>query len=362
VDRTEDFAGRPGTLWRSMLTLAILAALTAILWWADRLVHLPSVPLLYLPVVIGATMLGAVPGVLAAVVSAAAYHILFVAPKVTLRVAAVSDIISIAVYLATTIVLSLLISRLREAAAENVARAEAAARAEVDAEAARRSDELKSGLLSLVSHELRSPLTAIKANVGALLHVPHSSEDAEALSAIDTETDRLARMVRNLLDASRIEAGQLRPVRHPVRLRRLVGELADRARLGPDRLDLAVPPDVYVSVDPVLTNLVFQNLIENAERYGRPHVRVEARREGDFVRVSVSDRGPGVTPEALDRIFDRFVRLGREGVGLGLAVCRAIVEAHDGRIAAANAERGGLVISFTLPAAGREDATREGEW
>lgn len=212
------------------------------------------------------------------------------------------------------------------------------------AEVLRRADDLRTALLSSVSHDLRTPLAAIKASAESLLQkdVPWSEEDRDAFAAaIDREADRLTRLVANLLDMSRIEGGALRPRRGWYDLGELAREVL--ARLSPilaDRpVELRVEPDLPpVALDYLMIGQVVTNLVENAVKYTPPGspLHVAVRRDDGAVRLEVEDRGPGVPADRRARVFDKFSRLepaGRaSGSGLGLAISRGFVEAHDGRI------------------------------
>ncbi|HEV2527548.1 MAG TPA: ATP-binding protein [Thermomicrobiales bacterium] len=237
---------------------------------------------------------------------------------------------------------------------------EEAARAEVLS----RLDELKSALLAAVSHDLRTPLAAIKASATALLdeQVNWTAVDRrDFLHAIDEETDRLALMVGNLLDLSRIEGGALRPDREWYDVDELIGDVMRRlrSRAGADagRLSATVEPDLppawfdYVEIAQVLLNLG-----ENALKYtpaGTP-IRIEVRRDGERLVFSVADDGPGIPRETQARLFDRFYR-GQaaestvSGVGIGLAICRGLVEAHGGEITVESVPGQGATFRFWLP-------------
>jgi two-component system sensor histidine kinase KdpD len=229
-----------------------------------------------------------------------------------------------------------------------------------EAEALRRADELKSALLNAVSHDLRSPLAAIIASAGSLQQTDVSWTDTERLDfaeGIENEAQRLNRLVGNLLDLSRIESGSLKPDLGWYDLASLVHEVVGRLKpaLNEHKVRLSLPDDLpplaldYIEIDEVLSNL-----LENAVKYTAPGtpIDVEIHRDKDEVRVEVADEGPGIPPAALPRLFEPFYRAAGSkvrGTGLGLAVARGLVEAHGGRIWAANRDTGGATISFTLP-------------
>ena len=229
------------------------------------------------------------------------------------------------------------------------------------AEVLRQASQLKTALLNAVSHDMRTPLASIKAAAGSLGQSDvewTEAERAEFAESIEQQADRLDRMVANLLDLSRMEAGALRPQRalHDVGalVEDVLGRLRDRT--AGHSLVVSIPDDLPpVSLDYVEIDQVLSNLVENAAKYApRPTtIDVSARRVGDMIEVEVADRGPGIPAESLGRIFEPFYRARRDGpsgVGLGLAVAKGLVEAHGGTIAARNRDGGGAQVTFSLPA------------
>jgi two-component system sensor histidine kinase KdpD len=225
------------------------------------------------------------------------------------------------------------------------------------------SDRLKSALLNAVSHDFRTPLSSIKASVTALLRARPAwspEESLEMLQAIDGEADRLNRMVGNLLDLSRIEAGVLEPVYDLYTVDEL--EMAAARRLAPlhqgtlprVQIDRSLPP---MRLDLVRVEEVVFNLVENALKYGDgtrgPDIRIG--REGDALAIAVEDHGPGIPRARRAQIFEPFFRLGdhtdrQPGTGLGLAVARGIAESHGGGIRVEETPGGGSTFVVTLPA------------
>ncbi|MGE5334040.1 MAG: ATP-binding protein [Nitrososphaerota archaeon] len=221
----------------------------------------------------------------------------------------------------------------------------------------REVDQFKSTLLAAVGHELRTPLAAIKGHASTLLQddVTWPQDDQRHfLRTISTEADRLAQLVTNLLDLSRLEAGLLLLHRAPRRFDEIVANAARRFHLMGAVISATLPDDLpLVEVDAPRTEVVIANLIANALAYGDGLVRITAAVDGAMLRVSVADNGPGIGADDLPHIFERFYRAQRTerqsgGTGLGLAICRAFVAAHGGTIEADSSSEG-TCISFTLP-------------
>ncbi len=245
-------------------------------------------------------------------------------------------------------------------ALERVRLAEEARRAELAAE----TERLRSSLLSSVSHDLRTPLGVITGATSTLLADDAEISDAarhELLETAHEEAEHLNRLVRNLLDMTRVASGAIRPKKEWHPLDEVVGVALHRleSRLGGRDVILAVPHDLTpVPLDDVLMGQVFVNLLENALKYapaGSPIEIAAIARTGE-VEVTVSDRGPGVPLPDKEHVFEKFYRLTREGrtggAGLGLAICRGIVDAHGGRIWVEDRPGGGASFKFTLPIEG----------
>jgi two-component system sensor histidine kinase KdpD len=257
-------------------------------------------------------------------------------------------------------------TRLLAAAADQIGQALRQDRLAAESQAAeivRQSDALKSALLQSVSHDLRTPLATIRAAAGTLRPGSTLSTSDQQLSAdaIDREVDYLNRLVTNLLDLSRIEAGALRADKDVFELDDVLGQALERLRTrsGERSLDvqLEAPP---VNVDPVLLDEAFTNIVDNAVKHtpSGTLIRIIARPlENGAFRLTVEDSGPGVPPDALPRIFDKFYRVpgrdrgSRSGTGIGLSVVRGLVETMGGRVNARPSDLGGLAIDLDLPAA-----------
>ena len=255
-------------------------------------------------------------------------------------------------------------TRLLSAAADQLGQAITQDRLLADAhaaEVARQSDALKSALLQSVSHDLRTPLASIRAAAGTLGSAARTDEQRDSAAAIEREVEYLNRLVTNLLDLSRIEAGALRPVTDVFELDDIVRSTLERyrTRLADRRLELALLPEP-VQVDATLIDVVVANVLDNVIRHtpAESMVRISARPVDEgYVRLAVEDSGPGVDDEVLPHIFDRFFRAptaqpsSRHGTGIGLAVVRGLVEAMSGRVGARRSELGGLAVEIDLPRA-----------
>ncbi len=231
-----------------------------------------------------------------------------------------------------------------------------------EAEILRRTDALRRALLNAVSHDLRTPLATIMASASSLRQndVVWTEDERQSFAqAIEQEAERLNRLVGNLLDLSRIEAGSLRPQKSWQDLEALIEDTLARLRsvTAHHHLHVDLPEDLPpVWIDPVEIGQVIYNLIENATKYAPPdtEILVEVRRSSGALAIAVSDRGPGIPAQSIPHLFDPFYRVmdGRprpQGLGLGLAIVRGLVEAHGGRVWVENRPGGGAQFTFTLP-------------
>jgi two-component system sensor histidine kinase KdpD len=246
-------------------------------------------------------------------------------------------------------------------ALERARLAQEAQRAQIETE----TERMRSSLLSSVSHDLRTPLAVVTGAASTLLEddaklAPTSRR--ELLETVQEESMRLTRLVRNLLDMTRLASGALRVTKEWQPLEEVIGSALNRVedRLKGREVKVTLPDDLpLVPLDAVLLEQVLINLLENAAKYtpaGTP-IEISARAEPPGVLVEIADRGPGIPAEDASRVFEKFFRLPREGrsggAGLGLAICRGVVEAHGGKIWAENRPEGGAVFRFTLPIEGK---------
>ena len=223
------------------------------------------------------------------------------------------------------------------------------------------TDKLQSALLNSISHDLRTPLVSITGALSSLAEDSIHLNEATRRSLIETargEADRLNRLVGNLLDMTRLEAGAVKVKAEPCDVQDVIGsalgQLDTRKETHPIMVN--VPPDLpFVAMDFVLISRVLVNVIDNAIKYspaGAP-IEIEAHPASGYMEIEVADRGIGIPNEDLSRIFDKFYRVQRPdnitGTGLGLSISKGIIEAHGGFIAAENRSGGGTIMTIALP-------------
>lgn len=355
--------------------LVLVAAVTAALAPFHSHISRASPALaLVLPVVVAGLLGGRLAPVITAVAAAAAFTLAFIPPVGTFRVHLSEDLVAWFVFLIVALIIGDLVAvqaERRRSAEQRAAEIEAMhARYEaVVAERERlmeetnrlavleRVDEQRAALLRSVSHDLRTPLASIRAVTTDLRDGVTYTEATrnELLDLVAGEAERLDRLVANLLNLSRIEAGAFQPDRQAVAVDELISDRISRLDrlLSSVRLQTDVANDLpLVDVDYVQMDQVLTNLLENAARYAPPgsSVRISAHSTDSTVTVSVTDEGPGIKPDEQATIFEPFRRApGSSSTGIGLAICKAIVEAHGGHIAVENVLGGGARFSFTLP-------------
>jgi two-component system sensor histidine kinase KdpD len=344
--------------WKGLLiATGVVGAATAIGWplYHKLGVSNTNVLMLYLLGVIWvATRFSRGAAVLASVLGVLAFDFTFVEPYYRLDVHDQQYLVTFAAMLLTALTISTLTHRDRARARE----------ARVAWELAE-SEFLRNTLLSGVSHDLRTPLAAITGSASTLIemgdHAPAHTR-AEMLDTIYGEAERMERLINNLLDMTRLESGGLVLRKQWQPLQEVVGSALRHVehRLGDRKVSADLPADLpLVQIDDVAIEQVLVNLIDNALEHtpGDVPIDIAARATDGRIVVDVSDRGPGLPAGAEERVFDKFFRahatgLSRRGIGLGLAICRGIVEMHGGTISACNRPGGGAVFRFTLPLTG----------
>ncbi|HEX2880258.1 MAG TPA: DUF4118 domain-containing protein [Polyangiaceae bacterium] len=296
------------------------------------------------------------PAVASSGLSVLAYNFFFVPPYYTVWVHDHRHLLTFAMMFGVGLLISGLMLRLRKQA---LAAREATFKA--------KTEEMRSSLLSAVSHDLRTPLAVIT-GAATTLRDEAATQNANTRELIDTvceEADRLERLVRNLLDMTQLEAGMLMPKREWIPLEEIVGAALTRLepQLATRPIRTSIPSDLpLIHVDPVLIEQVLINLLENCCKYTPANSPLEIRvsTQANATQLELSDSGPGIAPGMEDRIFERFFRApstgSPRGAGLGLAICRGIVEAHGGTIRAENKPTGGALFRVTLPRTGAAPA------
>ncbi|HWP53967.1 MAG TPA: ATP-binding protein [Pyrinomonadaceae bacterium] len=227
----------------------------------------------------------------------------------------------------------------------------------------REIDRLKSEFIATASHELRTPLTSVQMGVHLLLEGAAgelNDKQAEVLEACREDCERLDKLMRDLLDLSKIEAGESQPELVPIKARDLIVDEAETLRPQVETKGLSFVVDIPINLPRIIADRsqverVIANLVVNAIRYTRQgEIKINADQRGHYVAVSVSDTGEGIPSEYLPHIFDKFVQVpgaATGGAGLGLAISRLIVEAHGGQISVQSVMGHGSTFTFTLPVA-----------
>jgi K+-sensing histidine kinase KdpD len=336
-------------LERLAVSAVAVAAVTGAVYGLEQVAPVLSLGILYLFAVLPvAVFYGLWWALGVSIASMLAFNFFFLPPRHTLALTDSENWVALAVFVVTSVVVSELATRARR-------RSFAAA----EADALRRSDAAKTAVLHAVSHDLRSPLTAIRVAAGGLESgtlALDADDRAALLETIRLETARLERLVANLLDLSRLEAG-VAPAHRELWP---VDELVSRAleALGADaaRVDVSLDREApLVRVDAAQLERVLVNVLENALRFSSPADPVElvVSSTGDDVLVTIADRGPGLDPESLERIFEPFEhgRAGGEGTGLGLAIARGFAEANGCRLWAQPLPGSGASFTLALPSA-----------
>lgn len=337
----------PGGRSRPVSYLAaagLVAGTTGVAAAVRSLFAIPDVEMLFIPAVLAAAVfLGRGPALTAAALGVLAYDFFLVPPHFTLDVNDLRYVVTFVMMFGIGLVVSSLAERARAAA--------------VQAE----TEELRSTLLSSVSHDLRTPLATITGAATTLRDQP--VDDAARRDLVETiceEAERLERLVGNLLDMTRLASGAVTPKREWVPVDELIGAALARVErpLAAHRVQVRLPArTALVPIDPALVEQLLVNLLDNAARHTPPgtDVEVAATAEGGALTVEVSDNGPGIPEPLRERIFERFQRggtaLGR-GSGLGLAIARAIAEAHGGTLVVGERAGGGARFRLELPRVG----------
>lgn len=330
-----------------VLAAAGASGLVAVLVPLRGRLDLASDALLFLLLVVTTAIIGGLgPALVAGALGAVLLNFFFTEPFHSFRIQESSDVVAVVVFAAVAVMVSWVV--------DLAARRASAAREAVELEAGNR---LRTALLAAVGHDLRTPLATAKAVVSGLRSREVTLSDVdrrELLEAADDALDRLAALVDNLLDLSRLQTGAM-PVRTgPISVDDVVARALDDLGVQPRGIVLDLPEDLpEVVVDPGLLERVIVNLVANAQRHAHAPPLLSAVAVGDRVELKVIDTGPGIPLPDRDRVFVPFQRLGdtsTDGLGLGLALSRGLVEAMAGTLELAETPGGGLTLVISLPA------------
>jgi K+-sensing histidine kinase KdpD len=342
-------ASRPqkGVARGYLAALGVVALCTALSVAGAEILQTTAFVLLFpVGVLVAAARFGLGPAMLSAVLGVLWFDFMFVPPARAFAIPGLKDGVTLAVMVAVAALVTFLAEQLRQ-----------------QAQTARRQTEverLRNGLLSALSHDLRTPLTVLMGASSALCEERLDPEQRRDFSRIVAdESRRLNRLVGNLLELTRLESGRAQVKQSAQAIDEVIGSALCRLEKHLEgyvvrtRIDDDVP---LIFFDPVLLEQVAINLVENAVQHAGASspIEISARREGDEIEVEVADRGPGVPPGHEEKVFEKFYRApgashGDGGIGLGLTICKAIVSAHDGRIWFTNRRGGGASVTFTLP-------------
>lgn len=329
-----------------LVAIACVAIATAFVYPLRTIAPPVSAGVVYmLGVLVVSTYWGLWLGLFTSLASAVTFNFFHIPPEGTLDVAKGENWVALALFLVVAVIASSLAEQSR-----------ARARAAIEAETLRRSDEMKTALLRAVSHDLRSPLTAIVAAGEALEGESLPDDDRRALAAaVSVEAARLSSLVDKLLDLSRLEAGQAQPRPDWCSIDEVVAaaldDLGERAAL----VDLALDADLpFVRADAAQLERAMVNLLDNAIRFSAgEHALVAATASGNRLTIRVVDRGPGIPPEDLEAVFEPFYQRaddrGHDGSGLGLAIVQGLVLVNGGRVWAEPSSLGGTAFTIELP-------------
>jgi two-component system sensor histidine kinase KdpD len=334
---------------RLLFSLLSVAAVTGAVFALRPVAPVLSLGVLYVFAVLPVAVLwGLAYALPVSVLSMLTFNFLFLPPLHTLALRDSENWVALAVYLVTAVVVSELARRSKRRSA-----------AALEAATLRRSDAVKTAVLRAVSHDLRSPLTAIAAASEVLEGDAErltENERAELVASVRFETRRLVRLVGNLLDLSRLETGAAAPRRELWTVDGLVARSLEAIGPDADRIEVALPTDSpLLHIDAGQIERVLVNLLENALKVSAPADPVVITTEVDngMLVLRVLDRGPGLEPEEAERIFEPFERGGAagDGAGLGLAIAKGFAQANGGRVWAESRLPGqGAAFALALPA------------
>ncbi len=379
--------------WASYVLASVaIGVLTALLIPLRSEINTTTIGFAFLLVVLAVAIIwSSGPALLASVLGMLCYNFFFLPPFYTFTIADPQNWIALTSFFITALAVGQLSARAKRRAEEAEAgrienrrlyeELEEAFDRASEAEALRRSERLKSALLDAVTHDLRTPLTSIKASATLLLEDGEPNGQTETFSSAEQKTmlrlisedaDRLDRFVESFVDLARIEAGDIKLSRNWGSVEEIVEAALARAEplMRKHELRVTVENELpVIRVDARAVAEVIYTLIDNATKYAPEGTRITIkanRAPGEMVQISVGDEGPGIPQDLRRRVFEKFVHVGGaplgsgrpEGIGMGLSIAKGIVEAHGGRVWIEDGEGGkGVELSFTVPVGDDEAET-----
>ena len=322
---------------------------------------------LVLPVILVAVTSGRGPALYASILAGLSFNYFFIGPFYSFRINRAEDVVAFFVFVTTAILVGQLSLRLekrvklteeqRKELVHVRGEFERASAQAAEADALRKSEQLKAALLDAVTHDLRTPLTSIKAAITTIRVEPVSAEvQRELFEVIEQECDRLNHFIQGMMDLAKLEAGEIALASRNISVDEIVEDALQRAEpLLHDRIvEVAIQPGLPpLRVDPRLISQVIFTLLENAAKYsGRDaKITVAVERNANYICFAVNDEGPGIPVELRSQVFEKFFRAGLQpGFGVGLAIARGIVQAHGGTIRIDEGPSGkGASVQFQLP-------------
>ena len=357
----KSFFSKIGKPRAALIALGAVAATTVVLLPFREFVNSTEVALtLLLVVLFSSTLFGSRAGLTSAIAGIISFNFFFLPPYYTLTIAEPENWVTFGAFIITAVIAGQLSGYARRRAEESEARQtkieslyeelKGAFEQASEAEALRRSEKLKSALLDAVTHDLRTPLTSIKASVTTLLgESPETALDKESqrefLEIINEETDRLNSFIEGMVGIAKVEAGAVDVQKSLSSVDEIIANAVERAKvqLSDHRLEIDTPPELPVlTIDPASISQTIFTLLDNAAKYSPPgsRIRLAVRpTPSSKLRIVVEDQGQGIPKIDRDKVFDKFTRLGDQdirstesGLGLGLTIARGIIESQGGRI------------------------------
>ncbi|MGB8130377.1 MAG: ATP-binding protein [Candidatus Angelobacter sp.] len=323
--------------------------------------------ILVLPVILVAATQGRGPALYASILVGLSFNFFFIGPYYSFLITRPEDVVAFVVFVTTAVLVGQLSSRLEkrvlltEKQGKELVHVrgkfERAAAQAAEADALRKSEQLKTALLDAVTHDLRTPLTSIKAAISTIRAESVSPEvQRELFEVIEEESDRLNHFIQGMMDLAKLQAGEVTLASRSVAPEEMVEDAL--LRTGP-LLD-GHPVEVAIAsglpspkVDPRLISQVIFTLLENAAKYSGPSAKitVSVQQKEDNICFAVNDEGPGIPSELRGKVFEKFFRAGSQpGLGMGLAIARGIVQAHGGKIWIEDGPQSkGISVQFTVP-------------